>query len=122
MGNTPDGVTRPAVMSILEQMSDFIGPISFVGKMNPKTGKPFGKNAAMLTSISDNKATQNKLTGTLQKISRDMRAAAGIKNRGVTDEMVQEFADMSDDDFFTETFKLIDNALDYLYVADTRLT
>ena len=29
---------------------------------------------------------------------------------------------MSDDDFFTETFKLIDNALDYLYVADTRLT
>ena len=121
MGNTAEGVTRAEVMSILEMISDFIGPISFVGKMNPRTGRPFGKNAAMLTAISDKKADQNRLTGTIQNLSRQMRAAAGIKNKGATDEMISEFSNMSDDEWFNATFKQIDDALDYMYIADARL-
>ena len=50
MGNTPDGVNRPSVISVMEPIAKFLGEISFVGKINPKTGKPFGQNAAMLTS------------------------------------------------------------------------
>ena len=122
MGNTPDGVNRPSVISVMEPIAKFLGEISFVGKINPKTGKPFGQNAAMLFAISKDVGEQRKLTGILQKLSRQMWAAVGVKKSGVTDEDIQAFANMSDDDFFTETFKLIDNALDYLYVADTRLT
>ena len=122
MGNTPDGVNRPSLISVMEPIAKFLGEISFVGKINPDTGKPFGQNAAMLSAISKDVGQQRKLTGILQKLSRQMWAAVGVKKSGVTDEDIQAFANMSDEDFFTEAFNLIDNGLDYLYVADTRLT
>ena len=91
MGNTPDGVNRPSVISVMEPIAKFLGKISFVGKINPKTGKPFGQNAAMLFAISKDVGEQ-RLTGILQKLSRQMWAAMGVKKSGVTDEDIQAFA------------------------------
>ncbi len=117
------GTTRAEWMGILEEVSNFIGPISYLGRMNPKTGKRLGEKAGQLANDKkSNEKEQYALPGSIQMLSREMRAAAGILNKGVTPEMIQRYADMSDQEFLDAVVNMANDTSDFLFTADIHLS
>ncbi len=145
------GSSREELKSILQMVTEFTSGLSYHGgnplagsvrRIGNRTSNPKNRNlvvgekaerlslptratAAQIAENPDNAYfgydKRFLLPGTIQKISRDMRAMMGLEGKGTTKEDVAMYADMDEQTWVTTAVNSFDDMMDQMYLADTRL-
>ncbi len=145
------GASREEFKPLLDSVQKYTGSISFHGgnplagsvrrigdrTSNPKNRNlPVGEKAERLSlptkatpaeiAANPDNAYKNyderfRLPGAIQKITRDLREMIGLEGRGSSEESINNYANMPEDEWMRVAVNKFDDMMDQLYLANTRL-